>query len=86
MTNTAKLQGKMREKGFTIKALASFIGLTTTGLFNKIHNKREFLISEAHKIGIALSLSDDEVRDIFFAKEVESNSIHFAKKQQIEGV
>ena len=36
MTNTEKLQGKMREKGFTLKTLSSRVGLSPTGLFNKI--------------------------------------------------
>ena len=41
MTNTDKLQGKMREKKFTIKSLAGKVGLSPTALFNKIHNKKE---------------------------------------------
>lgn len=74
MTRTEKLQGKMREKGFTIRTLANRIGLTTTGLFNKIHNKKEFLVSEVQSIRTALSLDDNEVQDIFFATVVEPNS------------
>ena len=74
MTRTEKLQGKMREKGFTIKTLAHELGLTTTGLFNKIHNKKEFLVSEVQSIRTALSLNDNEVQDIFFAAVVELNS------------
>ena len=71
MTKTEKLQGKMREKGFTLKTLSSRVGLSPTGLFNKIHNRKEFFVSEVQIIGEALALNDDEVQDIFFAKDVE---------------
>ena len=67
MTNTKKLQGKMREKAYTIKTLSACIGLTATGLFNKIHNKREFLVSEVRTISKVLSLTSDEMNEIFFA-------------------
>ena len=80
MTNTKKLQGKMREKSYTLKTLSACVGLTDTGLFNKIHNKREFLASEVHTISRVLSLTADEVNEIFFANAVELNST-----KQIEG-
>lgn len=42
MTNTKALQAKMLELDFTVAKLALAVNLSTTGLFNKIHNKREF--------------------------------------------
>jgi hypothetical protein len=74
MTNTVKLQGKMRENGFTIKKLAKNIGLSPTGLFNKIHNKQEFVVSEIQSIGLQLALTNIDIQDIFFASYVELNS------------
>lgn len=71
MTNTPKLQGKMREKGFSLATLADAIGLSSTGLFNKVHNHKEFLISEVQAITSELNLSDEEVQEIFFGKKVE---------------
>ena len=71
MTNTDKLQGKMREKKLTIKSLAGQVGLSPTALFNKIHNKKEFLVSEVQSISNALALNDGEIQDIFFSKDVE---------------
>lgn len=71
MTDTMRLQGKMREKRFTIKSLAQSIGLSPTALFNKIHNKREFLVSEVQAIGYALNLDEAEIQIIFFARKVE---------------
>ena len=66
MTNTLKLQAKMKEKGFTITTLASKVGLSPTGLFNKIHNKKEFVVSEVQLVGEALCLDKKEIQDIFF--------------------
>ena len=71
MTRTDLLQGKMREKGFTIESLAVAVGISRTSMFNKIHNKVEFLISEVQKIATVLVLSDEDVQLIFFASCVE---------------
>lgn len=74
MTNTRALQGLMKEKGYTIEKLAKTIGLSTTGFFNKLHSKRQFLVSEVQLIGEALSMSDKDICNVFFAKNVEFNS------------
>ena len=71
MTATRILQGKMREKQFTLKSLANAMGLSTTALFNKVHNQREFLVSEVHFLCNALSLTEKEMEAIFFAASVE---------------
>lgn len=74
MTDTAKLQGKIKECGYTLNTLAKAINLSQTGLFNKIHNHREFVVSEIQKIGTMLLLTEQEIQSIFFAKDVELNS------------
>lgn len=66
MINTLKLQAKMKEKAFTIKTLSKAVGLSVTGLFNKIHNKREFTVTELQKIVKALELNSAEMQNIFF--------------------
>ena len=66
MINTLKLQAKMKEKAFTIKTLSKAVGLSVTGLFNKIHNKREFTVTELQKIVKALELNSTEMQNIFF--------------------
>lgn len=66
MINTLKLQAKMKEKAFTIKTLSKAVGLSVTGLFNKIHNKREFTVTELQKIVKALGLNSTEMQNIFF--------------------
>ena len=53
---------------FTIEKLAHEINLSTTGLFNKIHNKREFRVSEMLNVSKCLHLTTDERELIFFAK------------------
>lgn len=71
MINTKMLQDAMRSKGFTIGELASAVGLSRTGLFNKMHNKSEFKISEIEIVCSALKLNKDKKNAIFFAKRVE---------------
>jgi hypothetical protein len=71
MINTKLLQDKMRRNGYTISSLANHLGMSRTGLFNKIHGIREFKISEINSIGIALRLSKADLNRIFFAKNVE---------------
>lgn len=67
MTNTNVLQGKMREKKISLELLAVNVGLSITGLFNKIHNKREFTVSEMLAVSECLALSSSERELIFFA-------------------
>jgi cyanate lyase len=74
MTKTALLQAKMKEHNYTIKTLSKQIGLSCTGLFNKIHNKKEFVVSEIQLISKALDLNDREMKAIFFTQNVECNS------------
>ena len=71
MTNTKKLQGLMREKGFTIESLAEKIGISKTGFFNKMHNKAEFVASEVAQLSDILKINTTEMKAIFFAKNVE---------------
>jgi transcriptional regulator with XRE-family HTH domain len=71
MVNTEMLQEKMKNHGFTIKDLAARMGLSQTGLFNKIHNKREFKGSEINSISVALKLNKSDINRIFFARGVE---------------
>ncbi len=67
MINTDKLRGKMRENRHTIKTLAKAVNLSRTGLFNKIHGKKEFLCSELQTIKKELNLTEEEFESIFFA-------------------
>lgn len=74
MVNTKMLQEEMRNHGYTIDKLAGEIGKSRTGLFNKIHNKTEFRLSEIDKISRVLKISKADRHRIFFAADVECNS------------
>ena len=71
MVNTKMLQDEMRNHGYTIDKLALEIGKSRTGLFNKIHNKTEFRLSEIDKISRVLKINKAERNRIFFANSVE---------------
>lgn len=66
MVNTNKLQGIMRERKQTIASLSNAINLSKTGLFNKIHGKREFVCSEMLEIKKILNLTEKDFMQIFF--------------------
>lgn len=74
MIRTDLLQGKMRERGYTIESLARELGRTRTSVFNKIHNKTEFSVGEIQTIKKVLCLSDPDALSIFFNHDVELNS------------
>lgn len=74
MVDTKLLQEEMRKNGYTLETLAKEIGRSRTGLFNKIHNIREFRISEINNISVLLKLKKTDVNRIFFANDVELKS------------
>lgn len=80
MVDTKSLAQEMKNNGYTIEALATAMGLSRTGLFNKIHNRTEFRITEINKITILLNLKKREVNRIFFANDVELNSTNTTKE------
>lgn len=71
MGETKLLQAAMRDKGYTLDRLAGEIGMSRTGLFNKIHNKTEFRVSEIHRIARILKLNKADTAKIFFTNRVE---------------
>ena len=50
MYNYSKLLGRIKEKGFTLEALAKKIGLNVSTLSKKLNNKSEFHQDEIKKI------------------------------------
>lgn len=49
MYNYSKLLGRIKEKGFTLEALAKKIGLNVSTLSKKLNNKSEFHQDEIKK-------------------------------------
>lgn len=72
--NINKLKGKITEKGYSIKTLASEVGLCETSLRRKINQKSEVTIEESLKIKNKLNLSNQDYIDIFFGAKLEFNS------------
>lgn len=71
MVNIDKLKGKIREKRFTIGSLAVAIGINPATLYRKFENGGvSFTIGEVTAIAKALSLTYEEINEIFFAKLV----------------
>lgn len=66
MCDTAKLRGKIVEKGFNQVSLAKKIGMDRSTLNRKLKNGETFTIGEASKIAIILELTKDEAMTIFF--------------------
>lgn len=68
MVNVDKLKGKIRECQSTQELLAGEIGINKSTLYRKFRSGgNTFEIWEVHKIVEALNLSDQEIKDIFFA-------------------
>ena len=77
MTNTAKLKGRIVEKGYTLSSFSAAIGLSKPTLRAKINNIIEFKASEIEKICGLLEISFVESRDYFFANSVPvSETLH----------
>lgn len=74
MVNTEKLQGRMREKKHTLNSLSKECGISTTTLFNKIHNIHEFKAREIKAISNILDITLPDLNAIFFVSDVEQNS------------
>ena len=57
MYNYSKLLGRIKEKGFTLEALAKKIGLNVSTLSKKLNNKSEFHQDEIKKICRVIDIS-----------------------------
>ncbi len=65
MTNAELLKSTIEAKGVKLCKLAEAIGVSDPTLRRKLTGESEFLQSEIAKTRDFLSLTDDEVRDIF---------------------
>ena len=71
MVDTKMLQEEMKNHGYTIEGLATKLGKSRTCVFNKIHNKSEFTVSEIYTIAKVLKIKGKKLDQIFFATRVE---------------
>lgn len=67
VVNTARLKGKIIERGNTQENVANAIGMDRTTFYRKLKDGGDkFTIGEIHRIVSAVPLSKDEAIDIFF--------------------
>ena len=61
-----RLKAKIIEKGFTVTEVTKAVGMTNTTFWRKCKGISEFTLKEVKAFKDVLSLTDDEVRYIFF--------------------
>jgi hypothetical protein len=66
LTNTEKLEQKIKDSGYRIEYVAEKCGLSAQGLLKKRNNETEFKASEILVLKTLLNLSDEETNEIFF--------------------
>lgn len=71
MVNIRKLRAKLVEKDISVIELASIIGIDKSIVYRKLNKSGEsFTVSDVEKIAKALSLTCEDINDIFFANVV----------------
>lgn len=69
MTDTKALRGLIEKRGYKIKFVAEYLGLSAYGFQLKVENKQEFKTSEVAALCELLKIESlDEKEKIFFAK------------------
>ena len=71
MTDSFLLNYKIKQSGLKLGSIAETLGLSRTGLYNKINGSSEFFGSEIASLSELLNLSTEEREDIFFNKKVD---------------
>ena len=68
--NANKLRGKITERGMTVGEFCEKACFNRATFDRKIYGKSQFTLGEVQRINQLLKLSDEEVRNIFFAETV----------------
>lgn len=72
MVNIRKLKAKLVEKDISIIELANVLGIDKSTVYRKLNKAGEnFTVKDVEKISKALSLTYDDIKDIFFTNVVE---------------
>lgn len=74
MTDTERLIDVMNASGYKRSHIAKSVGLTVTGLMNKVNNESDFKALEIKKLCELLDLSISDKEAIFFADNVDNLS------------
>ena len=71
MVNIRKLKAKMVEKDISIIQLANILSIDRSTVYRKLNKSGEnFTVKDVEKISKALSLTYDDINDIFFTNIV----------------
>lgn len=71
MVNIKKLKGKIIEKGYNVEQIAEIAGVDRSTMYRKMDESgKNMTIKDATIISKVLSLSPDEVNNIFFDETV----------------
>lgn len=74
MVDFEKLKSAIDESGMTMVAIAEKSGIVRATLYNKLSGRGEFTASEIEGLSDALKLSAGQRNNIFFARQVVSNT------------
>ena len=66
MTNTAKLKGRIAEKGYNISRLSGVTGISRPALRAKLNGTSHFRTDEIVSLCTALDIGKDNMCDYFF--------------------
>lgn len=71
MVNIRKLKAKLVEKDISIIQLANIIGIDKSTVYKKLNKSGEnFTVKDVERISKALSLTYEDINDIFFTNIV----------------
>ena len=70
MFDYSKLEGRIKECGFTQKTLAKHIGIANSSMCLKLNNKAHFRFIEIVAICEALDIATSEIGRYFFTQKV----------------
>ncbi len=69
MTNTQLFKSYLVLRDITIQELSELVDIPVSTLSNKINNKNDFKAPEIDAIAEKLDLTQDQIMEVFFAKE-----------------
>lgn len=65
-----KLKGKIAEQGMNMTTFAKSIDLDYSSLYRRFEGQVSFTVSDVEKITKVLHLENEDIVNIFFAKEI----------------
>lgn len=74
-TDLQLLNDFIDKSGFRKSYIAQFMGVSKASLFNKLTGKTDLTISEVNRLRILLRLSESDIMNIFFDRNVSVSTI-----------